>query len=150
MIEKPIEWRRFEPVELEGEVARTASRRPAIQPAPSAPSLLKEFERVLRENERLQLEISSLRAATAKNGNGTNKYRDELESARAELARIEGGDETAPVVSSDIRPTPSPASNVDTVPVGKIAEVVAGYIFANPTDPHIRLVSDALKARGIR
>ncbi|MBM3290843.1 MAG: hypothetical protein FJY92_11895, partial [Candidatus Hydrogenedentes bacterium] len=66
MIEKPLEWRRFERVELEGQVARTAPR-PTASPVFTTPSLLQEFERVLRENERLQMEVNTLRAEALRN-----------------------------------------------------------------------------------
>ena len=155
MVEKPIEWRRFERVELEGQVAHAASSGTVVSQPSSPPSLLHEFERVLRENERLHLEIATLRAEAARNGSGTSKYREELESARIELDRIEGDSDAQPVN----QPGPAPVSavknnrdvaeNSQTVAQPSIATVIAGYIFANPTDQNIRLVQDALRARGL-
>lgn len=153
MLEKPIEWRRFERVELEGQVARTAPRNPVLPSVPATPSLLQEFERVLRENERLRLEVSTLRAEKGRNGSGTEKFREELKSAKAELARIE-----EPVVEPS---QPHVADSLDTVSQADaqseretsqadLAAVVAEYIFSKPTKGNIKLVADALRARGVR
>lgn len=155
MVEKPIEWRRFERVELEGEVAHAAPRATGVSPVSSPPSLLKEFERVLRENERLHLEVSTLRAEAARTGNGAAKYRAELESAREELAQLEGDATSAPVGTPE---TPSAAhtsasaeqaAGPSTDGLAAVAGVVAGYLFTNPTGANVRLVQDALLNRGV-
>ena len=156
MIEKPIEWRRFERVELEGDVARTAPRATGVTPAtPTPPSLLREFERVLRENERLQIEVSTLRAEVERSNGRPQKIREELEHARAELDRLDSGPASIPFPSADApsdaskpRETTSEDSEVATQPEN-VARVVAGYIFPDPTEAHVRLVTDALRARGI-
>jgi len=154
MIEKPIEWRRFERVELEGEVARTAPRTANVSPVSTPPSLLHEFERVLRENERLQLEIARLRGEAAKSAGRTPRFREELESAGLELARMEG---TPNAPQSAPAAVPAAPAHDDTaeqgatsefLPIADIARIVAGYIFSIPSPARIRLVEDALRGSG--
>ncbi|NUM53108.1 MAG: hypothetical protein HUU46_05640 [Candidatus Hydrogenedentes bacterium] len=149
MIEKPIEWRRFERVELEGDVARTAPRGPVIPAVPNPPSLLQEFERVLRENERLRLEVATLRAEADRNGVGTEKFRKELRSASVELAMIEGPAPSAGSAPSVEPVSPEPAAEAIGESPSPVAAVVAEYIFGQPTEGNIRLVEDALRGRGL-
>jgi hypothetical protein len=156
MLEKPLEWRRFERVELEGEVARAASRPPVVSSVPPTPSLLQEFERVLRENERLQMEVTALRGESGRNGSETAKFRNELRTARIELRQIEGEPSTPErdagypaheLVKSNDKHNTSPESREKDLL--EVARLVAGYLFPEPTDLNVRLVKDAMRARGI-
>lgn len=157
--QKPIEWRRFERIQLEGEVAKGASARPApsLPPSPSAyppaknaPSLLHEFERVLRENERLRLELSTLREKYSENNGETGNNRDEQRRNRPGIALLSGGDSDHKEPSADLTPDASMVTAPVARPAESIAQVVAGYVFDKPTGRNIRLVADALRARGIR
>ena len=155
MLEKPLEWRRFERVELEGEVARIAPRISSASSVSPTPSLLQEFERILRENERLQIEIATLREEAARNDSGTHRYREELKSARVELAQLEGDPKALqPTRVSDPHTRTDHQEGAPIVPaetntLSNVAAIIAGYIFADPSDMNVRLVADALRARGL-
>ena len=159
--QKPIEWRRFERVQLEGEVAKPATAHspnlppaaaapaPAHTPAATTPSLLHEFERVLRENERLRMELSKMRDRAAGNSSGTRKQREEPRRGRPDISILSSDHELqsaamAEEVQPDFHEAPAPAT-----PKESLAQVVAGYIFDKPTEQNVRLIADALRGRGI-
>lgn len=156
--QKPIEWRRFERVQLEGEVAKGTSARPATPlppspathtPATAAPSLLHEFERVLRENERLRLELSKLQEKAVENKNETRNSREEQRRKRPEIAILPEAEPVRDDPRAELKPDEPmmPAAAVQSDE--SLAKVVASYIFEEPTEQNIRLVADALRARGI-
>ncbi|HRK35835.1 MAG TPA: hypothetical protein PLJ47_14655 [Candidatus Hydrogenedentes bacterium] len=154
MLEKPAEWRRFEPVELEGSIGRATSRAMAPVLHESTSSLVREFERVLRENERLKSECAELRTHAAKSGNETVRFQEDLDAARSELARLQANLEDQRASARETTDLPPAPENV-SMPANpsnalrQTAEVVAGYLFSDPTGPQIRLVEDALRARGL-
>ena len=184
MANKPIEWRRFEPVELAGPRERIVWQ-PTDPRGTDTVSVLREFERILRENERLRIESSSVRVDvprpsnghgngnshgnSAGNGNGHGngarerdkrlaRVQEDLEAARNQVTQLQA--EMSALQHPHVvpfRPAPdSPAaanagapteSNASTA--RKAAEVVASYLFDDPSEPQIRLVEDALRSRGL-
>lgn len=176
MLEKPLEWRRFEPVELEGEVVRVGSR--AMGPRFAEPNpMVREFERVLRDNERLQNENVCLRAELLKYAATPDvarereqqlaRLQEDLDASRAQVERLQAEitalkdfrQQTPPAPISIAAAQPehpetsavatSPSPTVAGAAEADVAEVVASYLFAEPTAPQLRLVSDALRARGV-
>ncbi|MDZ4861406.1 MAG: hypothetical protein SGI88_20735 [Candidatus Hydrogenedentes bacterium] len=158
MVEKPAEWRRFEPVELEGPVAHAVSKGSGQLLYENPALALREFERLLRENERLHSECAGLRAQAAKSDNESVRFREDLDAARTELGRLQTEVEgLRATVQTTAIPLPPPADvaltmtgAVTTTSQRGAAQVVAGYLFANPNERQVRLVDDALRARGIR
>lgn len=160
--QKPIEWRRFERVQLEGEVAKPAASHPSSlppaattpkpthTPATTAPSLLHEFERVLRENERLRMDLSKLREKIAGNSGGTPDRRKEQRRGRPDISILASDHELQAAALAQETKADIPEAPVPAAPKESIAQVVAGYIFDKPTEQNIRLVTDALQARGIK
>jgi regulator of replication initiation timing len=158
--QKPIEWRRFERVQLEGDVAKPATSqpsnlppaaatpKPAHSPAAAAPSLLHEFERVLRENERLRMDLSKLREKLAGNSNGTPDRRKEQRRS-PDISILASDHELLAAALMEEEKAETPEARTPAAPKESVAQVVAGYIFDKPTEQQIRLISDALRGRGI-
>jgi hypothetical protein len=180
MVQKPVEWRRFEPVEL------PEQRRPSLKPILLEPPasevdaflLMRVFERALQDNDRLQAECASLRTelrrraeaplqpespAAPAPSESTSDEGDPMARAmrrlRADVERIlERHDAAAGKAAQES------TSRVETGAAGPaaaehesalsaleyLARIVAEWIWAEPTPPQVRLVKDALCARGIR
>lgn len=183
MAGKPVEWRRFEPLELQEKVpvfVPSASDAPSQSAAPPQDfvSLLRAFERALRENERLRKECAELRSMaksakekTAKvGGNGGGEFRAEERlrraqanirelrekalgiqseiSGRAPAARAEIEVE-APVPQGEEEPAGDLPPSCADARLRRIAQAAAAWVFAAPTEQNVRLVEDALRGRGI-
>ena len=158
--QKPIEWRRFERVQLEGEVTKPAAARPANlpptpppapthTPATTTPSLLHEFERIRRENERLRMELSKLREKAAENVGGTRNHREEPRRGSPDISILFSDHELQASALAEEAVAEIPEAPVPAAPKESIAQVVAGYIFDKPTEQNVRLIADALQGRGI-
>jgi hypothetical protein len=179
MAGKPIEWRRFEPLELEEKAPVFIPSASDALPQQDFMSLLRAFERALRENERLRRECAELRnnakaaekrKTTSSGGNGERDFRAEERLQRSQ-AIIRELREKALEIQSESRdqgpgtradmqvegpetPADEETTNVipaygDDVKLRRIAEVAAAWLFASPNEQNVRLVEDALRGRGV-
>ncbi|HRI88607.1 MAG TPA: hypothetical protein PK869_10085, partial [Candidatus Hydrogenedentes bacterium] len=86
--------------------------------------------------------------------NETVRFQEDLDAARSELARLQANLEDQRASARETTDLPPAPENV-SMPANpsnalrQTAEVVAGYLFSDPTGPQIRLVEDALRARGL-
>lgn len=182
MAGKPVEWRRFEPLELEEKapvlVPSTTDAPPQSAPPHDFLSLLRAFERALRENERLRNECSELRskaksaemknAKSGGNGGATFRAEERLRRAQANIrelrekalgiqSEIHGRvpesradiEVAAPAASGEEESASDSPPNRADAKLRQIAQVAAAWVFAAPTEQNVRLVEDALRGRGI-
>lgn len=183
MVQKPVEWRRFEPVEL------PEQRRPPLKPIALEPPppevdvllLMRAFERALRDNERLHAKCAALRAEAHRRAEPAPQPEkspppappepaDEdgdpmaraMRRLRADVERIlEQHDSAGAKPAHDYATAarcgaaaaaaqPAAESEPAVSALEYLARVVAEWVWTEPTAPQVRLVKDALCARGIR